>query len=263
MCKFMSAIVLRPNGPVEVLRNAWTDSHDDLVELFNLRDNNREAFARVEFCPKKPDTMDQPDTYVLTIDEQRCPEWFDDDLKAKVSNRMRGWVKAMIVSGDVSMLCGGAYILAKGAKVKGVKSALIHVMMPGSNVGEMRESSKVGEMLGSSKVGVMWESSKVGVMLGSSKVGEMLGSSKVGEMWESSNVGSMWESSKVGVMLRSSKVGEMRESSNVGVMRGSSKVGEMRGSSNVGEMRESSKVGEMRESSNVGVNNSTNKLPAK
>ena len=232
----MSAIVLRPNGPVEVLRNAWTDSHDDLVELFNLRDNNREAFARVEFCPKKPDTMDQPDTYVLTIDEQRCPEWFDDDLKAKVSNRMRGWVKAMIVSGDVSMLCGGAYILAKGAKVKGVKSALIHVMMPGSNVGEMWESSKVGVMRESSNVGVMWGSSKVGVMWESSKVGSMLGSSKVGEMWESS------------------KVGEMRESSN---------VGSMRESSNVGVMRESSKVGEMLGSSNVGVNNSTNKLPAK
>ena len=223
----MSAIVLRPNGPVEVLRNAWTDSHDDLVELFNLRDNNREAFARVEFCPKKPDTMDQPDTYVLTIDEQRCPEWFDDDLKAKVSNRMRGWVKAMIVSGDVSMLCGGAYILAKGAKVECVKSALIHVMMPGSNVGEM------------------WESSNVGVMRESSKVGEMWGSSKVGVMWESSNVGVMRGSSKVGVMWESSKVG---------VMLGSSKVG---------SMWESSKVGVMRESSKVGVNNSTNKLPAK
>ena len=200
MCKFMSAIVLRPNGPVEVLRNAWTDSHDDLVELFNLRDNNREAFARVEFCPKKPDTMDQPDTYVLTIDEQRCPEWFDDDLKAKVSNRMRGWVKAMIVSGDVSMLCGGAYILAKGAKVECVKSALIHVMMPGSNVGVMWESSNVGSMR---------ESSNVGVMLGSSKVGVMLGSSNVGVMWESSNVGVMRGSSNVGEMRESSKVGEM------------------------------------------------------
>jgi ribosomal protein L29 len=38
------------------------------------------------------------------------------------------------------------------AKVATVKNALIHVMMPESNVGVMWESSNVGEMRGSSKI---------------------------------------------------------------------------------------------------------------
>lgn len=49
----------------------------------------------------------------------------------------------MIVTGEADLLCGGAYILAKGARVATVKNALIHVMMEKSNVGEMWESSKV------------------------------------------------------------------------------------------------------------------------
>ena len=168
----MSAIVLKPNGkPLEILRNAWTDSHEDLVTLFSLRDNKEGAFARVEFKPEDKATLDQPDTYKLRIDEQRCPDWFDDDLKAKVDDRMRGWVRAMVVTGEVPMLCGGVYVLAEGAKVVTVKNAIIHAMMPGSQVVLMRGSSQVGEMWESSRVGEMWESSRVGVMRGSSQVG--------------------------------------------------------------------------------------------
>ena len=179
MCQFKSAIVLR-NG--DILANQYTDSHEDLIRLFKLRDTKEGAFARVEFTPESPDTMDDEKTYKLRIDEQREPEWFDGERKEKVAATMRGWIKAMIISGDVDLLCGGAYIVAKNAKIASVKNVLIHVMMPGSKVGEMWGSSNVGVMRGSSKVGVMWESSKVGEMWGSSNVGVMRGSSNVGEM---------------------------------------------------------------------------------
>ncbi len=216
MCQFKSAIVTA-NG--DLLHNPWTDSHEDLVRIFKLNDtatpSGEPRFARVEFKPESPDDLDKPSAYLLSIDERRTPEWFTDELKTKTSDRLRIIIAGMIVSGEADLLCGGAYILAAGAKVATVKNAYVHVMMKGSKVGEMRGSSKVGEM---------WESSNVGEMRESSKVGEMRGSSNVGVMWGSSKVGVMWESSNVGVM---------RESSNVGVMRGSSKVGVMRGSSKV------------------------------
>jgi hypothetical protein len=215
MCNFMSAIVLRTTGGFDVLRNPWTDSHEDLVTLFKLRDTRDGSFARVEFTPKDGKSYDEPAAYVLTIDEGRKPDWLDEAMQEKVAKRMRGWVKSMIVDGDVDLLCGGVWILGKNANVGCVKGSVIKMMLGSSKVGEMWESSNVGEMWDSSNVGVMWGSSKVGVMWESSNVGVMRDSSNVGEMWESSNVGEMWGSSKVG---------EMRDSSNVGVMWGSSKV---------------------------------------
>ena len=236
--------------------NLWTDRHEDLVRLFKLNDTGTPSgeprFARVEFCPNDTRDMDNLKKYELTIDEERCPEWFDDKMKKAVVARLSLVVKGMIIKGEADILCGGVFILAKGAKVSCIKNAVVLVMCESSKVGEMWESSKVGEMWGSSEVGEMRESSKVG---------EMRESSKVGEMWGSSEVGEMRESSKVGEMRESSKVGEMRESSKVGVLWGSSEVGVMRESSKVGVMWGSSKVGVMWEISKVGENNSTNPTP--
>ncbi len=185
MCEFKSAIVMR-NG--DVLHNPWTDSHEDLIRLYKLRDTKGGVFARVEFKPKNLEDIADPKKYLLTIDEYICPEWFNEDMKAKVSDRMRGWINSMIVSGDADLLCGGVYLLAKGAKIACVKNCRIVVMADDSNIGTMMGSSNIGTMWESSKVGEMWESSKVGEMRGSSKVGAMLGSSNIGTMWESSKV---------------------------------------------------------------------------
>ena len=212
MCQFLSAIVMRNH---DVLFNLQTDSHEDLIALHNLRDNRDGNFARVEFHPNEPTDLDKPDKYHLTIDEQRCPGWFDQDLKDKVAQRLLGVVRSMLITGDATCLIGGAYILATGAKVSFIKNCRIVAMLDSSNVGEMLDSSKVGEMRGSSNVGEM---------RGSSNVGTMWDGSKVGEMRDSSNVGTMWDSSKVVTMLDSSNVGTMWGSSNVGEMRGSSKA---------------------------------------
>ena len=119
------------------------------------------SFARVEFKPDDFNDLATPEKYLLAIDEARTPEWFDEDRKHKVAETMRGWIKAMIVDGDVDLLCGGVYILGPAARVATVKASLIKVMLGSSNVGEMWDSSNVGEMWGSSNVGVMWGSSKV------------------------------------------------------------------------------------------------------
>jgi len=213
MCEFLSAIVLK-NG--DVLYNPYTDHHEDLISLHNLRDKRGDEFARVEFKPDDALQLAEPDKYKLTIDQERTPDWFSGDMQTKVADKLRGIVSRMIVRDEKICLIGGCHILADGAKLQFIKAARVIVMLGTSRVGEMRESSNVGEMRESSKVGVMLESSNVGEMRESSKVGVMLESSNVGEMRESSNVGVMLESSNVGEMLESSKVGAMRESSNVG-----------------------------------------------
>ena len=177
MCNFLSAIV-RKNGDLHF--NLWTDSHEDLIQLFALRDNREGNFARVEFTPKDPADLDKPEKYHLKIDEARGPDWFDESMKAKIVGRLRRVIESMIVRGEVVCLIGGVHILATGAKISFIKNCRIVAMLGSSNV---------GEMLGSSNVVALLDSSKVGEMRGSSNVGKMRGSSKVGEMWDRSNVG--------------------------------------------------------------------------
>ena len=180
MCKPISAIVT-PDGDIKY--NLWTSSHEDLVRMYKLNDaptpSGEPRFARIEYHPKDTKDMGDISKYKLVIDEHRCPEWFDEKLTQSVESRMKILVSGIIVTGEVDFLCGGVFILAKGARVKSVQDAIIIVMLDSSSVGEMRESSKVGRMRVSSSVGEMSGSSSVGEMLGSSSVGEMRGSSKV------------------------------------------------------------------------------------
>ena len=127
----------------DILRNPWTDSHEDLVRLYKLRDTKVGNFARVEFTPKEQTDLDKPNKYVLRVDESVCPEWFTEAKQDKVADKLRAVVKSMIISGDADLLCGGVYILAGKAKVATLQACKVIVMMGNSNVGEMWESSKV------------------------------------------------------------------------------------------------------------------------
>ena len=153
MCEFKSAIVTATG---DLLHNPFTDSHEDLVRLFKLNDTatvrGEPRFCRVEFKPENRDGLADVDKYVLRVDEERKPEWFDEKMEKSTVAKLRLIIAGMIISGEVDILIGGAYILAKGAKVGTVKNALIHVMMPQSKVGEMWGSSNVGEMRDSSNV---------------------------------------------------------------------------------------------------------------
>ena len=129
MCDFFSAIVLK-NG--DVLLNPYTDSHEELIKMFNLRDNRLGNFARVEFKPPTPEGLTQPDLYKLRIDEEAEPDWFDEAMKEKTTEHLRGVIKRMIIDSDAAILCGGVYILIKGARVDLVKAARIVVLSGGT-----------------------------------------------------------------------------------------------------------------------------------
>ena len=184
MCEFKSGIVLRDEslkGGFKLLMSPWTEHHSDLIAIHNLRDDDRLRFARVEFKPKSMATADKPEAYKLRIDEERCPDWFDDDMKEAVSGRMRDYIRSIIITEDRRLLIGGQFILSGKVSIRVAKCCVIQAMLDSSHLAEMLGSSQVGTMRGSSKVDEMWESSQVGTMRESSKVGTMWESSKVGE----------------------------------------------------------------------------------
>lgn len=101
MCHFKSAIVLKDEkekGGFRLLLSPWTESHSELCTSFKLNDTNKLYFARVEFSPPSMETAHLIDGYKLKIDEERTPEWMDDEIREKVGDKLRAYVSAMIVT---------------------------------------------------------------------------------------------------------------------------------------------------------------------
>ena len=135
MCHFKSAIVIhdeRAKGGFRLLMSPWTESHSELIIIHNLRDDARLRFARVEFSPPTMDTAHVVDGYKLKIDEHRTPDWFTDKMKEAVTEKMRAYVKSIIVTGDVALLVGGQFIIAPGARVKSAHSMVINAICGGT-----------------------------------------------------------------------------------------------------------------------------------
>jgi len=135
MCQYKSAIVLRDlkeKGGFKLLMSPWTESHSELEIMFKLRDGSRLNWAKVEYSPDEMKNAHLIEKYRLIIDEERTPDWFDDEMKEKVQSKMESYVKSIIVTGDVQLLIGGQFIIAPRAKVECAKAMVINVICGGT-----------------------------------------------------------------------------------------------------------------------------------
>jgi hypothetical protein len=137
MCNFKSAIVVEDQSVkhgFRLLLSPWTESHSELCQIFKLNDTAKARlyFARVEFSPPSMDTAHLLDGYKLRIDEERTPDWFSDEIKERVTEKLRAYVKAMIVDRDVDLLIGGQFIIAPGARVQCAKAMVINAICGGT-----------------------------------------------------------------------------------------------------------------------------------
>ena len=164
MCQWKSAIVTRQG---EVLHHWNVDSHENLVDLFDLKDK-LDYFVRVEFTPTDNKYADVS-AYVLKVDEKATPAWFED-YRESVTEKLRAIISRAIITGGRRIIVDGEWILAGEAKLERLCGGRVIQMWGSSQVGEMWGSSRVGKMRESSQVGEMWESSQVGEMWGSSKI---------------------------------------------------------------------------------------------
>jgi hypothetical protein len=182
MCNFKSAIVLR-NG--DLLHNPFLDSHEDLIELFNLRDNGLDHFVRVEYTTSE--RKDIIENYKLNIDETSVPEWFEE-FRERITDQLKCIVNNMIIREDRKFIIDECIILAPGVTIDKIQHCVILEMRENSTVNTMRENSTVNTMLGNSTVKTMWGNSTVNTMLGNSTVNTMQENSTVNTMRENSTV---------------------------------------------------------------------------
>jgi len=181
VCNFLSAIVTQ-GGRVFANPEA-TDSHEDLVKSFGLKDDtSARLWCRVEFSPMEPADLPYPERYRLQLDEESSVPWWNEDVAAQVVADLSSMVRAMLVSDSREILAGGCWILHGNAQVSVVHDARIVAMLDSARVGEMRGSALVDAMCDSARVNIVCDSAWVGEMYDSASIGEMIGSAWVNKM---------------------------------------------------------------------------------
>ena len=149
MCQFKSGIVFRTG---EVFTSPFTDSHEDLIVLRGLKDNEAgyaQRWVRVEYVPDV-----KLEKWTLRVDEKDSPSWFDTDMRIRVTEWFEKLIDGMTISTGTRKLVVGEQIILRG-------NAVIEKAGNGAHIVVMYGSSNVGMMYGSSNVGVMYDSSNV------------------------------------------------------------------------------------------------------
>jgi len=108
MCRFKSGIVMR-NG--DLLTSPYTDKHEDLITLHNIKDNGNDGFVRVEYVPLGKDY--ELDNYELRVDESIVPKWFED-IREDIIRKFHQLIKNMIITTDRDLILGGQWIIKDG-----------------------------------------------------------------------------------------------------------------------------------------------------
>ncbi len=153
MCKFLSGVVL-PNG--DILTSTVNDSHEDIIAANNISESiaGKINIVRVEYTSE---TLPDIDTYQLNIDQDIIPDWFDEPMRERVADTMRGMVSRMIIKDGVhACLLGGKWIITgENTVVKKlshgyvvlINSGLLEVCV-GGTVNEVRDGGTVNRVWG-------------------------------------------------------------------------------------------------------------------
>jgi len=123
MCNFLSAIASRSG---QVYCNPMSDSHNDIIEGFNLCDGKNQQFTPVEFLPG--DRLDL-ESYQFKFDAER-PDWADDDWVESIAEKLRQIVGAMTLTTPQTVLFGGAYIFGPGSSAKKLINCRVIAISP-------------------------------------------------------------------------------------------------------------------------------------
>lgn len=149
MCQFKSAIVTRTG---DVLHHDMTDSHEDLIAYFGLRDDNHlDHFVRVEYRPYDTGDLPNVEKYNLIVDEGEVPNWFNEFRESTVE-KMRAIVSRYILR-DVErkIILDGCWIITGKSIIDRLKGGRI-ILLDGGTVREVRDGGTVQNVQGGGTV---------------------------------------------------------------------------------------------------------------
>ena len=164
MCNFLSAIYTRTGDLLT--RPDLTDSHSDLLDIFNLREDGEfiQNCAKLELKPPEPSGADITDvsTWTFRIDEREAPQWMDVERAGRL---MRDNAASMIITDKRKTLWEGAWVICGEGSVSGVRGVTRIIRLQDSaQVGNVWDSAQVGDVGDSAQVGNVWGSARVGII---------------------------------------------------------------------------------------------------
>ena len=175
MCKFLSGVVL-PNG--DILTSPVNDSHEDIIAANNISESiaGKINIVRVEYTS---DTLADIDTYRLNIDQDIIPDWFDDAMRERVADTMRGMVSRMIIKdGTHACLLGGKWIITgENTVVKKVSRG--YVVLINSGLLEVCDGGTVNKVCDGGTVNKVWDGGTVNEVWGGGTVNKVWGGGKI------------------------------------------------------------------------------------
>ncbi|MCU0414194.1 MAG: hypothetical protein MUE91_07325 [Ignavibacteriaceae bacterium] len=166
MCRFFSVIVSK-NG--EIYHNDFTDSHEDLIDIYNLHgdDKIQSKWVRIEFVPQNPCDLE---TYKLNIDDEK-PAWWNDTFETKIIKKLKAILKPKILTeGVFKILCGGMYILGGNAKINKVVNCNVQSVSGSAQIESVSGSAQIKSVSGSAQIEYVYGSAQIKSVSGSAQI---------------------------------------------------------------------------------------------
>ena len=139
MCRFKSGIFRRDG---RLLTSPWTESHEELVTIFSLSDQQNPEYAhfvRLEYVP-----TDKTFTrFTLRVDEPRTPGWFDDEQRAVAESAFASYIAKISVREPRKLLIGGQYLLYDGAEVDNVTNCIVTAVNGSATIHDVYGSATI------------------------------------------------------------------------------------------------------------------------
>lgn len=232
----------------DILWNPYTDSHEDIITLNNLRDTKEGNFCRVEFVPPY-EKYDQIDTYEFKLDQPSRPSWFTSSKERSACSKLRTIVRRMLVTGHHNLLSGGSYILCEDAAIGVTQSCRIIAMLGKSLIGNARAGTFVSKMFDHSKITDLSGNAWVTDMDGKSSIDRAGDNSIIQAVGPFAHVASLFGFAHINELY--GYVFDMCNDALIKHMRGKAKLHTMSGYSSVLLMSGRSRIDEMHGASTV------------
>ena len=77
-------ILIKNSG--DIIHDVFATSHKDLIGKYISFDDKKDSYFKATFLPK--DRLDNVNDYTLYINEIYVPEWFDNDFKKNILEKL-------------------------------------------------------------------------------------------------------------------------------------------------------------------------------
>ena len=198
MCRLKSGIILK--GRVFVPEY---DSHTKMLEELGITDdylNASKTFVRAELLPMAGDVFSSIDNWMLKVDQDVIPEWYDEDMyKPQVVEAVKEWAKDHIHIGvhGLKIATGINHYIKDCKDVQICNSATVKYICDSATVKNIRDSATVENICGSTTVKYICGSATVENIYGSATVKNICDSATVKNICDSATVENIRDSATV------------------------------------------------------------------